>query len=170
VDFCIGPHRSLYTAGLSRSNGEGVDRCTSSLQTSATGRRKGRSSLRLRQWQLGIEGPGSQASRSRRICHWATLCRSYLATHCGSWVEGKAVAKQIASDTTGVPWLLLESVDSTGNLRPSGHHVHSVASKESRRSAQLPLTARCTSHTPARLQFPALSRVWKRPSATRRRL
>jgi hypothetical protein len=35
----------------------------------------------------------------------------------GSWVKGKAVAKQVAPDTTGVPWLLLESVDGTGRLR-----------------------------------------------------
>ena len=35
----------------------------------------------------------------------------------GSWVKGKAVAKQVAPDVTGVPWLLLESVDGTGRLR-----------------------------------------------------
>jgi hypothetical protein len=34
----------------------------------------------------------------------------------GSWVKGKAVAKQIAPDATGVPWLLLESVGGTGRL------------------------------------------------------
>ena len=34
----------------------------------------------------------------------------------GSWVRGKAVAQQVAPDTTGVPWLLLESVDGTGRL------------------------------------------------------
>ena len=34
----------------------------------------------------------------------------------GSWVKGKAVAQQVAPDTTGVPWLLLESVDGTGRL------------------------------------------------------
>ena len=35
----------------------------------------------------------------------------------GSWVKGRAVAKQIASDATAVPWLLLESVGGTGRLR-----------------------------------------------------
>jgi hypothetical protein len=35
----------------------------------------------------------------------------------GSWVKGKAVAKQVAPDATGVPWLLLESVDGSGGLR-----------------------------------------------------
>ena len=34
----------------------------------------------------------------------------------GSWVKGKAVAKQIAPDATAVPWLLLESVGGTGRL------------------------------------------------------
>ena len=34
----------------------------------------------------------------------------------GSWVKGKVVAKQVAPDTTGVPWLLLESVGGTGRL------------------------------------------------------
>jgi hypothetical protein len=35
----------------------------------------------------------------------------------GSWVKGKAVAQQVAPDATGVPWLLLESIDGTGRLR-----------------------------------------------------
>jgi hypothetical protein len=35
----------------------------------------------------------------------------------GSWVKGKAVAKKVAPDATGVPWLLLESVGGTGSLR-----------------------------------------------------
>jgi hypothetical protein len=34
----------------------------------------------------------------------------------GSWVKGQAIAKQIAPDATGVPWLLLESVGGTGRL------------------------------------------------------
>lgn len=34
----------------------------------------------------------------------------------GSWVKGKAVAKQVAPDPTAVPWLLLESVGGTGRL------------------------------------------------------
>jgi hypothetical protein len=34
----------------------------------------------------------------------------------GSWVKGKAVAKQVAPDATGVPWLLLESVGGNGRL------------------------------------------------------
>lgn len=34
----------------------------------------------------------------------------------GSWVKGKAVAKQVAPDATAVPWLLLESVGATGRL------------------------------------------------------
>jgi hypothetical protein len=34
----------------------------------------------------------------------------------GSWVKGKAVAKQVATDATAVPWLLLESIDGTGRL------------------------------------------------------
>jgi hypothetical protein len=34
----------------------------------------------------------------------------------GSWVKGKAIAKQIAPSTTAVPWLLLESVGGTGRL------------------------------------------------------
>jgi hypothetical protein len=34
----------------------------------------------------------------------------------GSWVKGKAIAKQIATDATAVPWLLLESVGGTGRL------------------------------------------------------
>lgn len=34
----------------------------------------------------------------------------------GSWVKGRAVAKQVAPDATAVPWLLLEVVDSTGRL------------------------------------------------------
>jgi hypothetical protein len=34
----------------------------------------------------------------------------------GSWVKGKAVAKQVAPDATAVPWLLLESVGGTGGL------------------------------------------------------
>jgi hypothetical protein len=34
----------------------------------------------------------------------------------GSWVKGKAVAKQAAPDTTAVPWLLLESVGGIGRL------------------------------------------------------
>ena len=34
----------------------------------------------------------------------------------GSWVKGRAVAKQSAPDATGVPWLLLESVGGTGRL------------------------------------------------------
>jgi hypothetical protein len=35
----------------------------------------------------------------------------------GSWVKGKAVAKQVAPDATAVPWLLLESVGSASRLR-----------------------------------------------------
>ena len=35
----------------------------------------------------------------------------------GSWVKGRAVAKQSAPDATGVPWLLLESVGGTGRLK-----------------------------------------------------
>jgi hypothetical protein len=34
----------------------------------------------------------------------------------GSWVKGRAVAKQVAPDATSVPWLLLESVGATGRL------------------------------------------------------
>lgn len=34
----------------------------------------------------------------------------------GSWIKGKAVAKQIAPDAAAVPWLLLESVGGTGRL------------------------------------------------------
>ena len=34
----------------------------------------------------------------------------------GSWIKGKAVAKQVAPDATAVPWLLLESVGGTGRL------------------------------------------------------
>jgi hypothetical protein len=34
----------------------------------------------------------------------------------GSWVKGRAVAKQVAPDATLVPWLLLESVGATGRL------------------------------------------------------
>jgi hypothetical protein len=34
----------------------------------------------------------------------------------GSWVKGKAVAKQVVPDATAVPWLLLESVGGTGRL------------------------------------------------------
>jgi Protein of unknown function (DUF3455) len=34
----------------------------------------------------------------------------------GSWVKGRAVAKQVAPDTTAVPWLLLESVGGAGRL------------------------------------------------------
>jgi hypothetical protein len=34
----------------------------------------------------------------------------------GSWVKGRAIAKQTAPDATAVPWLLLESVGSTGRL------------------------------------------------------
>ena len=34
----------------------------------------------------------------------------------GSWVKGKAIAKQAAPDATAVPWLLLESVGGTGRL------------------------------------------------------
>jgi Protein of unknown function (DUF3455) len=35
----------------------------------------------------------------------------------GSWVKGKAIAKQVAPDANAVPWLLLESVGGTGKLR-----------------------------------------------------
>lgn len=35
----------------------------------------------------------------------------------GSWVKGKAVAKQAAPEATSVPWLLLESVGGSGRLR-----------------------------------------------------
>ena len=34
----------------------------------------------------------------------------------GSWVKGKAIAKQAAPDATAVPWLLLESIGGTGKL------------------------------------------------------
>jgi hypothetical protein len=34
----------------------------------------------------------------------------------GSWVKGRAVAKQVAPDATAVPWLLLESVGGTGRF------------------------------------------------------
>jgi hypothetical protein len=34
----------------------------------------------------------------------------------GSWVKGKAIAKQVAPDATAVPWLLLASVGGTGRL------------------------------------------------------
>ena len=34
----------------------------------------------------------------------------------GSWVKGRAVAKQVAPDATSVPWLLLESIGGTGRL------------------------------------------------------
>jgi Protein of unknown function (DUF3455) len=34
----------------------------------------------------------------------------------GSWVKGRAVAKQFAPDATAVPWLLLESVGGAGRL------------------------------------------------------
>jgi hypothetical protein len=34
----------------------------------------------------------------------------------GSWVKGRAVAKQVAPDVTAVPWLLLESVGGSGRL------------------------------------------------------
>jgi hypothetical protein len=63
---CIGPRRWVYGAKLDRPNGERVDRCTSSLQTSATGHRKWRSSLRLRQWSLGIDGPRMPSCSIRR--------------------------------------------------------------------------------------------------------
>jgi hypothetical protein len=36
----------------------------------------------------------------------------------GSWVRGKAVARQVAPDATAVPWLLLEAVGGAGRLRP----------------------------------------------------
>jgi hypothetical protein len=35
----------------------------------------------------------------------------------GSWVKGRAIAKQVAPDATAVPWLLLESVAGTGRLK-----------------------------------------------------
>jgi hypothetical protein len=34
----------------------------------------------------------------------------------GSWVRGKAVAKQVAPDAAAVPWLLLESAGGSGRL------------------------------------------------------
>jgi Protein of unknown function (DUF3455) len=34
----------------------------------------------------------------------------------GSWVKGRAVAKQAAPDATAIPWLLLESVGGIGRL------------------------------------------------------
>jgi hypothetical protein len=34
----------------------------------------------------------------------------------GSWVKGKAIAKQVAPDAAAVPWLLLESVGGAGRL------------------------------------------------------
>ena len=34
----------------------------------------------------------------------------------GSWVKGRAVAKQVAPDAAAVPWLLVESVGGTGRL------------------------------------------------------
>jgi hypothetical protein len=34
----------------------------------------------------------------------------------GSWVKGKAIAKQAAPDATAVPWLLVESVGGAGRL------------------------------------------------------
>ena len=34
----------------------------------------------------------------------------------GSWVKGRAVAKQVVPDATAVPWLLLESVGGAGRL------------------------------------------------------
>lgn len=34
----------------------------------------------------------------------------------GSWVKGRAVAKQVAPDANAVPWLLLESVGGAGGL------------------------------------------------------
>jgi hypothetical protein len=34
----------------------------------------------------------------------------------GSWVKGRAIAKQVPPDATAVPWLLLESVGGTGKL------------------------------------------------------
>ncbi len=34
----------------------------------------------------------------------------------GSWVKGRAVAKQVAPDATAVPWLLLESVGGAGRF------------------------------------------------------
>jgi hypothetical protein len=34
----------------------------------------------------------------------------------GSWVKGKAIAKQVAPDVAAVPWLLLESVGGAGRL------------------------------------------------------
>jgi hypothetical protein len=46
----------------------------------------------------------------------------------GSWVKGRAVAKQVAPDKTAVPWLLLESVAGTRRLagvrfiQPTGTH------------------------------------------------
>jgi hypothetical protein len=87
-----------------------------SLQTSATGHWEWRSSLRLRQWPLGIDSPRCQAPQSGRICHWTSLFKSYVATNDGSWVKGRAVAKQVAPDATAVPWLLLESVGGAGRL------------------------------------------------------
>jgi hypothetical protein len=34
----------------------------------------------------------------------------------GSWVKGKAVAKQAAPDATAVPWLLLDAIGGAGRL------------------------------------------------------
>ena len=34
----------------------------------------------------------------------------------GSWVKGRAIAKQVPPDATAAPWLLLESVAGTGRL------------------------------------------------------
>jgi hypothetical protein len=34
----------------------------------------------------------------------------------GSWVKGKAIAKQVSPDATAAPWLLLESVGGTGRF------------------------------------------------------
>jgi hypothetical protein len=67
----------------------------------------------------------------------------------GSWVKGKAVAKQVAPDATAVPWLLLESIGGTGRLgavrfiqRTGTHGGNAPAGRCSQRAVlRVPYTA-----------------------------
>jgi hypothetical protein len=67
----------------------------------------------------------------------------------GSWVKGKAVAKQVSPDAAAVPWLLLESVGGTGRfgtvrfIQRTGTHGGNAPDGSCSRSAmrRVPYTA-----------------------------
>jgi hypothetical protein len=105
----------------------------------------------------GLSAVKSTENISRMVDLQSTAISSNLSVVQALRLKGNAFNAQVMFSNLGR--LPFDSTFGSLKLKPSGHHVHSVASKESRPLEQSPLTARCTSRTPAPRQSPAYSRA-----------